>query len=536
MVTGTPVVIPARPVLLVVAENPQSASLAAFQEAHFRRRVMNRRYIRQSLACSIVISASFGIHLRQAGATPPPSSIDAPIPAHILEGLRNQSTRRGFINLTRTVRANLAAVQSGVAAAGLALGGSQVSGQRFIPVLMGKFSNTGNDPFPIVNLQRALFDGPSTTGTMTDFYKEISYGNLNVTGTVFPWKTLPNSDIHYAGAALPNGKPCNGFCGNARMGEFLIDLLNKNVDEIDFTKYDNDGPDGIPNSGDDDGFVDFVALVHPESGGECSNDNIWSHRSTLTAKTGSSFETKSVGKNGQKIRIDDYVIMPAKACDGTTMIQIGVFAHEFGHAFGLPDLYDTQEFNGKSEGIGNWGLMGAGSWGGDNRHPEKPSHMSAWEKEFLGWVAPREIKTDAEVVLRPVETQPDVAKVRISESEYYLLEYRQKSGFDVSLTGQGLAIWRINEPVVSAGLGNNTVNGDENSKGVGLVEADGLKELDMDSGGNRGNAGDIFPFLPKRNFDSTTTPRSAGRVAICDIGDPGQTIKFKVFVSRDSCN
>jgi M6 family metalloprotease-like protein len=481
------------------------------------------------------VCVGLAVQLDRAGATPPPSSLKGPIPPHVLESLRDLSTRRGFINLTRTVRANLAAVQSGVAGAGLAPGGSQVSGQRFIPVLMAKFSNTASDPFPIADLQRQLFDGPSTTGTMIDYYREISYGNLNLVGTVFPWKTLPSSDIHYAGAALPNGDACHGLCFKAKVGEFLTDLLNKYVDEIDFTKYDNDGPDGIPNSGDDDGYVDFVAFVHPEAGGECpNNNNIWSHRSTLSARTGSSFETKSVGKNGDKIRIDDYVIMPAKACDGVTMIQIGVFAHEFGHAFGLPDLYDTQQFNGTSEGIGNWGLMGAGSWGGDNEHPEKPSHMSAWEKERLGWVVPREIKADADVVLRPVETQPDVVKIRISDSEYYLLEYRRKTGFDASLTGEGLAIWRINEPVLSAGLGNNTVNGDELNKGVGLVEADGLKQLDEER--NRGDAGDVFPVLPKRNFDRTTNPQSAGRVAICDIGDPGSTIKFKVVVSRDTCN
>lgn len=486
------------------------------------------------LVCFVVL-AGLSICPNEAGATPPPSQDNTPIPQHILDRLRDLKTSRGFINLTRTVRANQAAVKSGVAGAALAPGGAQISGQRFIPVLMGKFNNTTSDPFPIADLQRELFDGPWPTGTMTEYYKEISYGNLDVTGTVFPWKKLPSSDAHYAGAALPNGSPCNGLCRNAKLGEFLKDMLDRYVDEIDFTKYGNDGPDGIPNSGDDDGFVDFVAFVHPEVGGECSgNDNIWSHRSNVSGWTGGPYETKSVGRNGRKILVDDYVIMPAKACDGTTMIQIGVFAHEFGHAFGLPDLYDTQNFNGRSEGIGTWGLMGAGSWGGDNRHPEKPSHMEAWSKEFLGWVVPREIKVDAEVVLRPVEDQPDVAKVRISDSEYYLLEYRNKKGFDASLTGSGLAVWRVNEFVISAGISNNSVNGDERSKGVGIIEADGLKQLDDQA--NRGDAGDVFPLLPKRNFDSTTSPASVGRIAICEIGDPGATIKFKVRLSRDACN
>ena len=59
---------------------------------------------------------------------------------------------------------------------------------------------------------------------------------------VFPWKKLPSSDAHYAGAASPNGSPCNGLCRNAKLGEFLKDMLDRYVDEIDFTKYDNDGP------------------------------------------------------------------------------------------------------------------------------------------------------------------------------------------------------------------------------------------------------------------------------------------------------
>jgi len=216
-----------------------------------------------------------------AMATPPPSEEGTPIPQHVLDRLRDMSTKRGFLNLTRSVRANQAAILSGARAADSA--GAQVSGRRFIPVLMGKYSNTASDPFPISDLQRELFDGPFPTGTMTELYKEVSYGNLDVTGTVFPWKTLPKTDVNYTGAPLADGTPCNGLCDNARLGDFLKDMLNKYIDEIDFTKYDNDGPDGIPNSGDDDGFVDFVAIVHPAIGGECGrgNNNIWSHRSSF---------------------------------------------------------------------------------------------------------------------------------------------------------------------------------------------------------------------------------------------------------------
>jgi M6 family metalloprotease-like protein len=477
----------------------------------------------------------------EAVATSPPRADSTAIPPHIAQRLRDiQVTTRGYLNLTRTVRANRSAAKAGIMLAAGASSALKIAGQKSIPVLMATFKNTASDPYPIANLQRQLFDGPWPTGTMTDYYREISYGALTVTGTAHPWKKLDRADHFYKGSFPSGGETCNGLCDTARMGEFLKDALDKYGDQIDWTKYDNNGPDGIPNSGDDDGFVDFVAFVHPDFGGECQtpgqvNNNIWSHRATYAGWfAGSNYETKSVGRNGQNIKINDYVIMPALACDKTTMIQIGVFAHEFGHAFGLPDLYDTRDADGTSEGIGNWGLMGAGSWGGDNETPARPSHMSAWEKEKLGWVDPVEVTSDRVVELRPVGTHPDVVKVRISEDEYYLLEYRRKIGFDVSLTESGLLIWRINDEVLQAGMANNTVNADETRKGVGLVEADGAGDLDR--GRNRADAGDIFPTGSKRKLDKTTNPASVGRVAFCDISDAGATMKVKVQVSSQTCN
>lgn len=52
--------------------------------------------------------------------------------------------------------------------------------------------------------------------------------------------------------------------------------------------------------------------------------------------------------------------------DGTEMAHIGVFAHEMGHFFGLPDLYDTDsEGIGYGSGLGAYCLM-SNSWGFDN--------------------------------------------------------------------------------------------------------------------------------------------------------------------------
>ena len=64
---------------------------------------------------------------------------------------------------------------------------------------------------------------------------------------------------------------------------------------------------------------------------------------------------------------------------------LGVFAHEFGHDLGLPDLYDTA---GGDNGTGFWTLMSAGSWlnHGTTDIGTTPGYMGPWEKLQLGWL------------------------------------------------------------------------------------------------------------------------------------------------------
>jgi M6 family metalloprotease-like protein len=462
--------------------------------------------------------------------------------------LRHFSTKRGFLKLTKAVVANRVAVFSGAMtiAAAEERGGTFIKGHRSIPVIALKYADTPQDPYPTSNLEQELFDGAWPSGTMSDFYKEISYGQFSVDGTVLPWFTVKNAASYYEGPVQNvNGRsqPCNGLCPNSKLGELLVEALDNAGKTLDFAKYDNDGPDGIPNSDDDDGYVDFVAFVHPGRGGECGslngqvNNNIWSHRFRLSDLNGKDYETNAIAKDGRRIRVDDYVIMPALDCDGRSMIEIGVFAHEFGHAFGLPDLYNTDKA-AKSQGVGNWDLMGAGSWGGDNKSPQHPAHMSAWSKAFLGWTPPKLVTNDlAHVTLRPVEDFPDVLRVNVSNDVYYLLEYRAKKGFDDSLTGPGLLIWRINEPVIQIGLVNNSVNNDPNNEGLALMQADGLMQLEDIKQNNRGDAGDPFPgSSTNTSFSNSTQPASSGHVSVCNISLTPMLASFDIHVGTGSCS
>ena len=457
--------------------------------------------------------------------------------------------KRAFLELARTTRASRVRLMSRFPAAAeveAAVSAIAIAGERAIPVLPVKFRNTQLVPFQRNALQDRLFG--TGAGTMTSFYKENSYGLLSVSGTVRDWETLPSDDTFYEGPDFTfQGRQatCNGICQGAKLGDLIQQALTSADGTTDFSQFDNDGPDGRPNSGDDDGFVDFVAFVQPETGGECggaNNRNIWSHRWNYATWKGTEFQTNDNAAGGGKIKIDDYVIMPGLDCDGQTMIQIGVFAHEFGHAFGLPDLYDTDPANGVSQGLGLWCLMASGSWGGDGRSPDQPTHMSAWAKTFLGWLQPRPVTTDTpSASLTPVEASRTAAlKIPISATQYYLVEYRARQAFDAKLPSAGLLVWKINDTVITAGLANNRVNADALNKGIDLVEADGRNDLDRAltaaNPGNRGDAGDPYPGSSgNRRLDATSNPRSNGRVALCAISNPGIAMTLQVLMTRNAC-
>ena len=81
--------------------------------------------------------------------------------------------------------------------------------------------------------------------------------------------------------------------------------------------------------------------------------------------------------------IGDYTVEPENG-------GVGVFAHEFGHDLGLPDLYDTSGNTGGAENsTGFWTLYSSGSYGSSGKPKDgigtEPVHMSAYEKLFLGW-------------------------------------------------------------------------------------------------------------------------------------------------------
>ena len=93
----------------------------------------------------------------------------------------------------------------------------------------------------------------------------------------------------------------------------------------------------------------------------------------------------AIPNNPTGVWVDDYTIQPGNG-------GLGVFAHEYAHDLGLPDLYDTSGNTCGStceNSTGFWTLMSSGAnigSGGNKGIGDAPVDMGVWEKLQLGWL------------------------------------------------------------------------------------------------------------------------------------------------------
>jgi M6 family metalloprotease-like protein len=377
-----------------------------------------------------------------------------------------------------------------------------VRGNLRMVVVMTLFADSPEPPFATSVSESQLFGG-NPLGNLTDYYREISRGEVNLTGTVLPWVRTSVTTAQAVGTS-------NGLGPEAQMGAYLTDAVARLDGMVDFGRYDSDGPDGLPNSGDDDGFVDVTVFQFSDVAGSCGTAGVWPHRSAIRGWTGQPYATNDLRPDGQPVRVDDYIIQSAVDCAGKPQ-DIATIAHETGHAFGLPDFYDATGGllpQQRRWVLGCWTLMAAAAWGcGDGASvggARTPAHMGAYEKLALGWVqrTAAEPGWRREYLLDPVRASGRVLQVPLrGAEEFLLLEYRPRDGFDVSLPAPGVIVYHVEpaRPLRPCATCARIYR-------VGLVEADGDGALVRTAleGGNRGVAGDVFGGA--RTLGDFTTP------------------------------
>lgn len=424
------------------------------------------------------------------GATPPPQNGVAPVgplPPLPPPMLPSGGFRRAGV--ADSIRRQLGLPAGAPAGADVA-----TRGTRNLPVILIYFADDqvppgstpppqpGPDPrrfpFTVDFVHDTLFGRagvPDPQPTMSQYYRDISNGNWILSGKVFGPYAMKHEAAYY--------KDVN----SCAFGELLDEAL-KQADadpRMNWAEFDNDASTPAGN----DGKVDTLLIIHSRPGAESvtastpacdpARQSIWSHSSQYDrAAIGHAqpFVTKTLrpGPNGsptpEHILVQAYTIQPAlrQSVLGppteSDFPGIGVFCHEYGHALGLPDLYDRTPVApaaADSLGVGDWCLMSYGMYGAGRQNPWMPLPMCAWAKQFHGWAQVETITASRQVIFEPVERRNRIYRVDVPGSngtEYFLIEWRdpqwqpagsdvKKINWDQELGVTGLAVWHVDENV-----------------------------------------------------------------------------------------
>ncbi len=246
--------------------------------------------------------------------------------------------------------------------------------------------------------------------------------------------------------------------------------------------------------------------------------------------------------------------------DNRATTMNAVLAHEFGHQLGLVDLYSTATFMSQ---LGDFALMDNNGFGTTvdfglpvgGVYGTMPLYPCAWSRAYLGYVQVYDFREGTRIPLAAAQMVQEgikVARIPITEKEYYLLENRiieydglptgQKQDtatgvlqgpvqviitpqgdtvageftreYDFLLPGSGMLIYHVDESV--AGLdydGDGVNNFDDNQlqwdparRFISLVEGDGIVNFGGYYRAGWGAAADMYRDDRNRSFTPNTNP------------------------------
>lgn len=260
------------------------------------------------------------------------------------------------------------------------------------------------------------------TGSVSDYFKAQSRGQLELTfDVVGPYRTSRRAK--YYGEDVSKTEDCHVL-------EMVTEMLKQADADVNYADYDWDG----------DGEVDQVFILYSGYGQasrpDCPN-TIWPAESELGA----------AAVTYDEVKINTYAYSNELAADGS-IDGIGTICHEFAHCFGIPDMYDKQTNFGatyRKYGMSYWDLMDFGNYNPNNTSIT-PAGFTAHERMYAGWLTPIELTKDTVVTdMKALEDGGDAYIIYNdgNRNEYYLLENRQKVGWDAGLPGAGLLITHV---------------------------------------------------------------------------------------------
>lgn len=256
-------------------------------------------------------------------------------------------------------------------------------------------------------------------GSVSDFFKAQSNNTFELDFDVLGPYTMKNGYSYY-------GKDVGGEGNDQHADEMIADACKAADAEVNFADYDWDG----------DGEVDQVYVVYAGKGqadGGAAN-TIWPHMFSLDEAGYGAITLDGV-------RINTYAC--GSELDGSGNLEgIGTFCHEFSHCLGFPDFYDTA-YQGWF-GMSQFDIMDSGSYNGNGFCPP---NYTAHEKMMCGWQEPI-VLSDKDVKVENLKSMSDYGETYViyndaHPDEYFMIENRQKTGWDASYPAKGLMITHV---------------------------------------------------------------------------------------------
>jgi len=357
-----------------------------------------------------------------------------------------------------------------------------------------------DDPYDYFSrlLNEEGFSDYNGTGSARDFFIDNSNGQFLPEFDVYGPITLSQNRSYYGG---------NDSSGSDKAPEKMAIEACQQLDaSVDFSQYDRDG----------DGLIDNVYVFYA-GGGEASGggaNTVWPH-------------SWDVRYAGEKPYIFDGVQLANYACSNEWFSSgpdgIGTFVHEFSHVMGLPDLYATEYTDAFTPG--EWCVMDQGSYNNNSRTP--PAY-GAFERNALGWCKPTVLTSEKapHKLNNILETNEAYLIPTRSDNEFFLLENRQRTGWDSYIPGHGMLIWHIDYDEDTWNY--NEANNNPNHQCVDIEEADGKQSYyNRDGDAFPGTAG-VTSFTDSTNPGMLTWSGAKLYTPIVDITELDGVITFNV--------
>lgn len=331
-------------------------------------------------------------------------------------------------------------------------------------VILVNFSDT---VFKIANpqvaftklLNEAGYADNGGTGSSKDYFICASNGKFSPQFDVVGPFNLPKPMAYYGKNMISNDNDTLAV-------QMVVDACTAaNDGGVDFTLYDTDGDNFLDNV-----FIYYAGYNEAEG---ASESTIWPHRWTVQKGQNYSGTANSIKFDGKTL-FDYACTSELRGKSGTNMCGIGTFTHEFGHVLGLVDLYHTSNSNKIT--LQYLDIMDLGVYLNAGRTP--PTY-SAYERFYLGWLTPQELNTPSDFTLYPLsqsktaltntngqafllsQTSHNLSGSSPSPAEFFIAEYRKRTGWDAYLSEEGMFFWHID--YLQTAWNNNAVNNYEGS-------------------------------------------------------------------------